>query len=69
MRLDIYYFVYDFSDCCPHLYCKKLKHDVSTTVSSGPPQVSIVYLRIEMIQPGKSFLKFVNQTRRSRTFI
>ena len=50
-------FVCDFSDCCPHLYCGKLKH-VSATVSSNLPQVSLVYLGIEIIQPGKSFLNF-----------
>ena len=26
MRLDVCYFGYDFSDCCPHLYCFLLKH-------------------------------------------
>ena len=39
----------DFSDSCPHLYCGKL--NVSATVSSGLPQVSLVYLGIGMIQP------------------
>ena len=33
-------------------------HNVSAAVSSGLPQVSSVYLGIEMIQFGKSFLKF-----------
>ena len=33
-------------------------HNFLAAVSSGPPQVSPVYLGIEMIQPGKSFLKF-----------
>ena len=32
--------------------------NVSAAASSGIPQVSLVYLGIEMIQPGKSFLKF-----------
>ena len=32
-------------------------HNVSAAVSSGLPEVSLVYLDIEMIQPGKSFLK------------
>ena len=54
---DVYYFVCDFSDCGLHLYCSKLKHNVSATVSSSLPPVSLVYLGIEMIQPGKSFLK------------
>ena len=55
--LDVYYFDGDFSDCCPHLYGDKLKHNISAAVSSSLPQVSFVYLDIEMIQPGKSFLK------------
>ena len=46
-----------FFYCCPHLYCGKLKQ-VLATVSSDLLQVSLVYLGIEMIQPGKSFLKF-----------
>ena len=46
-----------------HLYCGKLKHNVSAAVSSGLPQVSLVYLGKEMIQPEKSFLKFVDQTK------
>ena len=58
MRLGKYHFGNDFLDCCPHLYSDKLKHDVSAAVSSGLPQVSLVYLSIEMIQSGKSFLKF-----------
>ena len=63
MRLDVYYFSCNFLDCCPHLYCGKLKHNISADVSSsGLPQVSLVYLEIEMIQPGKSFLKFSSQT-------
>ena len=33
-------------------------HNVSAAVSSGLHLVSPVYLDIEMIQPGKSFLKF-----------
>ena len=33
-------------------------HNVSAAVSSGLPQVSPVYLGIEMIQPKKSFFKF-----------
>ena len=47
------YFGCDFSDSCPHLYCDKLKHNVSAAVSSGLPQVSLVYLSREMIQTGK----------------
>ena len=35
-----------------------LLHNVTAAVSSGLAQVSLVYLDIEMIQPGKSFLKF-----------
>ena len=27
------YFVYDFSDCCPHLHCCYFQHNVSTAVS------------------------------------
>ena len=57
MRLDVYYIDCDFSDCCPHFYCGKLKY-ISASVSYGLPQVFLVYLGIEMIQPGKSFLKF-----------
>ena len=38
--------------------------NVLATVSSGLPQVSLVYLGV--IQPGKSFLKSVDQTRHSR---
>ena len=57
-HLFILYFGCDFSDCCPHLYCDELKHNFSATVSSGLPQVFLVYLSGEMIQPGKSFLKF-----------
>ena len=26
MRLNVYYFGCDFSDCCPHLYCGELKN-------------------------------------------
>ena len=33
-------------------------HNVAAAASSGLHQVSLVYLDIEMIQPGKSFLKF-----------
>ena len=33
-------------------------HNVSAVLSPSLPHVSPVYLRIEMIQPGKSFLKF-----------
>ena len=58
MRLDVYYFGWDFFNCCLHLNCCKLKHNVSAAVSSGLPQVSLLYLDIEMIQPGKSFLMF-----------
>ena len=58
MKLDVYYFGCDFSDCCPHLYGCKLTHNVLTAAFSGLPQVSLVSLGIEMIQPGKSFLKF-----------
>ena len=36
-------------------------HNVSAAVSSGLPQVSLVYLGTEMIQPGKLFLKFDNK--------
>ena len=32
--------------------------NISAAASSGIPQVPPVYLGIEMIQPGKSFLKF-----------
>ena len=57
MRLDMYYFGCDFQDCCPQLYCDDLKQCFSCCIlqpSTGVP----VYLSIEMIQPGKSFLKF-----------
>ena len=54
MKLDMYYFGCNFSDCCPHLYCGKLQHNVSAAVSSGFPQVSFVYLNIEVIQPVKN---------------
>ena len=50
----MYNFGYDFSDGYPHLYCDKLEHNVSAAVSSGLPQVSLIYLNKEMIQPGKS---------------
>ena len=52
------YFGCDFSDCCPHLYCGKLKGNISAAVSSSFPKVSLVYLGIDMIQDRKSFLKF-----------
>ena len=58
MVSSISYYDCDFSDCCPYLYCDKLKHNILAAVSSSLPQVSFVYLNIEMIQPGKSFLKF-----------
>ena len=58
MRLDEYYFSCDFSDYYPHLYSGKLKHNISTAVSCGLPQVTLVYQGREMIQPRKSFLKF-----------
>ena len=51
------YFGLDFSDCCPDLYWRELKH-ISAAVSSELPLVSFVYLGKEMIQPRKSFLKF-----------
>ena len=35
-------------------------YNVSAAVSSGHPHVSPVYFGMEMIQPGKSFLKFPN---------
>ena len=57
MRLGWYYFGWDFLDSCPHLYCCYLKHNILAAVSSGLPQVSLVYLGIEMMQPGKLFLK------------
>ena len=53
---NVCYFSRDFSDCCPHLYCGKLKHNVSAAISSGLLQVSLVYLGIDMIQFGKVFL-------------
>ena len=53
-----YYFGCDFSDCCLHFYCCYLKHNVLVAVSSDLLQVSLVYLRMEIIQAGKSFLKF-----------
>ena len=37
-------------------------HNVLVAESSGLPQVSSVYLGIEMIQPGKSFLMFEFKT-------
>ena len=55
MRLDVYYFGCDFLDYCPHFYCAKLKHNISAAVSSNLPQVPLVYLGIEIIQPDKSF--------------
>ena len=42
---------------CPYLYSGKLKH-FSAAVSLCLPQLSLVYLGIKKIQPGKSFLKF-----------
>ena len=38
-------------------------NNVSAPVSSGFFQVSLVYLGMEMIQPWKSFLKCVDQTK------
>ena len=37
--------------------------NILVTVTSGLPQVSLVYLGIEMIQSEKSFFEFVDQTR------
>ena len=56
-NFDVYYFGGDFSNYCSHLYWGKLKH-ISPTVSSGLPQLSLVFLEIKMFQPGKSFLNF-----------
>ena len=56
-----------FPDGCPHLYLCKLKHNISAALSSGLPQVSLVYLGIEMIQPRKSFWKFDCWRRIQRT--
>ena len=56
-RLDVYYFGCDLLECCPHLYCGQLKQCFSRYILRLP-QVSLVYVSIEMIQPGKSFLKF-----------
>ena len=55
MGLDVYYFSCEFLDCCRHLYCGELKRNVLGTISYGLPQVYLVYLDIEMIQPGKSW--------------
>ena len=41
-----------------NLCCAKLKHNVSTAVSSRFPQMSLVYPGIEMIQPGRSLVEF-----------
>ena len=41
-------------DCCPHLYCDMLKHNVSAVVSAGL-QVFLVCLRTGMIQPFSKF--------------
>ena len=49
----MYNFGCDFSDCYPYLYYEKLKQNVSAAVLFGLPQVSSVYLSIEMIQLGK----------------
>ena len=54
-----------FLDCCHHLYCGKLKHNILDAVSSGLLQVSLVYRNIEMIQPWKSFLKFDSWSNKS----
>ena len=56
MYQKMYYFGYDFSDCCSHLYCGELKHRVSAVIF--PRVVSLVYLGTQMIQSGKSFFKF-----------
>ena len=58
MKLDAYYFGCGFLDCCLHLDRGELKHNVLAAVSSSLPQVYLVYLGIEMIQPGKSFSKY-----------
>ena len=47
-----------FLDCCSHLYCDELNHNILAVVFSSLPRVSLVYLSMEMIQPGKLFLKF-----------
>ena len=65
MRFKVYYFDYEFSNSRPHIYCGKLKHNVSAAVSSGLPQVSLVYLSIEIIQPGKSLLKIDSWSNRA----
>ena len=52
----VHYYGCDFSDFCLHLYCNKLKYNVSAAVSSGLSQVSLVYLGTEITQPRKSFL-------------
>ena len=57
-HIYIAFFGCDFSDCCHPLLCGKLKLKISASVSSGLSLVSLVYLGIEMIQPGKSCLKF-----------
>ena len=66
MRLHVYYFGCDFLNCYHHLYCGEIKYNVSPAVSSGLPQVSLVYQGIEMIQPGRLSLT-VDQIRRSRS--
>ena len=65
MGLDEYYFGCDFFYCCPHIYCDKLKHIVSVALSSGLPQVSLVYLGTEIIQPRKLFLLFDNWSNKA----
>ena len=52
-QTHIYCIGCDFSDYCPHLYCGELKHNVSAAVFSDLPQVSLVFLGIEMIQHRK----------------
>ena len=49
MRLNIYYFGCDYSDCCFHLYCESLKHNVSAAVSFSLPQVHLFYLSLSFI--------------------
>ena len=52
------------SDYCLRLYC--FFHTVSAAVSSSLPQVSPIYLGIEIIQPGKLFFKFDWRIQRPR---
>ena len=63
MKLHDFYHK-EFSDYWLRLYYFVF-YNVSAAVSSDLPNVSPVYLGIEMIQPGESFLKFDSWSTRS----